>query len=121
MTVLFAHTEFIWDYFSERKIFINWSLIYSVFVTVWEKHKNIKLLSIICQSYHTWDAQAFSLQTSPTHTTENTNWDIIEEKETLKKDPSKTKHVKAFTFSSRPEVLSISSPLIEKNSVTIIP
>ena len=51
-------------------------------LTVWETQKNLKF----CQSFAkviTWDAQAFSLQTPTTHTTENSKWDIIEEKEKI--------------------------------------
>ena len=39
-----------------------------------------------CQSFTnviTWDTQAVSLQTPAAHTTENSNWDIIEENEKI--------------------------------------
>ena len=66
--------------------------------------------------------QAFSLKTPAAHTTENFNWDIIEEKQKINSEERAQceEHVEIFTFSSRLEVLPISSPLIEKKSVTTI-
>ena len=63
--------------FSERKIFTNWRLIYSVSVNRVGTYKNIKLLSIICKTYYVGCSNA-GFPSPAAHTTETSNWDITE-------------------------------------------
>ena len=77
---------------------------------------------MLCQllGHMTW--HFFSFQTPDAHTTENSNWDIIEEKEKINSEETAQWDETRKTFHVFKQIWSVThSPSIEKNSVTIIP